>query len=108
RYASSGFLPSRDRPPFPTRRASDLDIVLGYTKRTNGLSAYPEDSFNMALYIGDDEKIVHQHQDMLAKEINFPVNHWMLPIQKHGANIKEVTSAHRGLNTRKRTDKFDD
>src|SRR5699024_4109846 len=30
------------------------DIVLGYTKRSNGLSAYPEDSFNMALYIGDD------------------------------------------------------
>lgn len=84
------------------------DIVLGYTKRSNGLSAYPEDSFNMALYIGDDEKNVHQHQDMLAKEINFPVNHWMLPIQKHGANIKEVTSDHRGLNSRQLTDNFYD
>ncbi|CDZ99424.1 Laccase domain protein [Jeotgalicoccus saudimassiliensis] len=74
------------------------ELTFGYTMRHGGQSAYPENSFNMALYIGDDSKNVHAHQEQLAGEINFPVSSWVLPIQKHGGNIEEVTSADSGTN----------
>ena len=47
------------------------DLVFGYTKRTNGISNYPSESFNMALYIGDDPTNVHHHQSLLSEEIGF-------------------------------------
>lgn len=83
-------------------------ITYGYTMRRSGLSAYPENSFNMALYIGDDPEHVHRHQEMLADELDFPVEKWVLPIQKHGGNIEEVTVKDRGTNISSLTDKLDD
>lgn len=80
------------------------NLIFGYTKRHKGSSDYPENSFNMALYIGDDEGNVHKHQDALAKELDFPVTDWILPIQKHGSNIKEVTLKNRGTNARHLTE----
>lgn len=82
------------------------NLVFGYTKRTNGLSAYPKNSFNMALYIEDDEYNVHTHQEMLAEEINVGSPHWVLPIQKHGAKVCEVTQADKGKNVKYLTDEL--
>ncbi|MCG1008643.1 laccase domain-containing protein [Salinicoccus sp. ID82-1] len=80
------------------------DILLGYTKRMDGYSDYPSKSFNMALYIDDDAKNVHQHQNMLAAEIGFTPDRWVLPIQKHGGNIREVTLDDAGTNVRELSD----
>lgn len=74
------------------------DVLFGYTKRTNGFSSYPANSFNMALYIGDDESNVHHHQELLASTINFGTAGWVMPIQRHGGNIKEVTRDDCGKN----------
>lgn len=74
------------------------ELTFGYTMRHGGQSSYPKNSFNMALYIGDKVKNVHSHQKKLAEEIDFPVSSWVLPIQKHGGNIKEVTKRDRGTN----------
>ncbi|WP_462420428.1 peptidoglycan editing factor PgeF [Salinicoccus sp. Marseille-QA3877] len=79
------------------------DCLFGYTKRTDGLSDYPKDSFNMALYIGDDTDNVNRHQDMLASEIDISPLNWVLPIQTHGSRVKEVTSNDRGTNVRELT-----
>ncbi|MFC3419774.1 polyphenol oxidase family protein [Salinicoccus hispanicus] len=84
------------------------DILFGYTKRTDGYSDYPSESFNMALYIGDDAVNVHQHQNMLADEIGFAPDRWVLPIQKHGANIKEVGLDDAGTNVRELSDALHD
>src|SRR5699024_989905 len=81
----------------------DGDRLFGYTKRTGGLSAYPEDSFNMALYIGDDTDNVNRHQDMLASEIDISPRNWVLPVQTHGGRVEEVTSDDRGTNVRELT-----
>lgn len=81
-------------------------LTFGYTVKQGGQSPYPSESFNMALYIGDDDKNVHAHQEALAKEINFPSNSWVLPIQKHGGNIKEVTAADGGTNVKELSDKL--
>lgn len=82
--------------------------VFGYTKRTGGLSQYPGESFNMALYIGDDSENVNRHQDMLAEEIGVTPDNWVLPIQKHGGNVAEVSSKDRGVNVRELTDALHD
>lgn len=80
------------------------DILLGYTKRTAGRSNYPSESFNMALYIGDDSANVHAHQDALAAEIGIDPDKWVLPVQKHGGNIREVSEQDAGINVRQLTD----
>ncbi|HIW11800.1 MAG TPA: polyphenol oxidase family protein [Candidatus Salinicoccus stercoripullorum] len=79
------------------------EILMGYTKRTGGRSNYPADSFNMALYIGDDDSNVHAHQDTLGREIGFLPENWVLPIQKHGRNIREVEKRCAGMNVRRLT-----
>ena len=76
------------------------ELTFGYTKRHNGQSTYPKNSFNMALYIGDEIDNVHAHQLALAEEIDFPVSSWMLPIQKHGGNVLEVSKLDRGTNVK--------
>lgn len=84
------------------------EVLLGYTKRTDGRSDYPEKSFNMALYIGDDITNVHAHQNALAMEIGFEPDHWVLPVQKHGGNIREVSKRDAGTNVRGLTDSLYD
>ncbi len=86
----------------------DGSCLFGYTKRTQGMSRYPEDSFNMALYIGDDRENVSAHQDMLAEEIGISPEDWVLPVQKHGGNVACVTAEDRGVNVRELTDALDD
>ncbi|MFA7744748.1 polyphenol oxidase family protein [Salinicoccus roseus] len=84
------------------------DVLFGYTKRTGGRSSYPSGSFNMALYIGDDEANVHHHQDRLGASAGFPPERWVMPIQKHGGNIEEVTLADAGTNVRELSDQLYD
>lgn len=86
----------------------DGDCLFGYTKRTGGMSNYPEDSFNMALYIGDDIDKVNRHQDMLASEIDIQPENWVLPIQTHGGRVTEVTANDRGTNVRNLTTGLND
>lgn len=83
-------------------------LTLGYTKRVDGFSEYPEKSFNMALYIDDEENNVHRHQDILGEKIDFPVKNWVLPIQRHGGNIREVKRLDRGTNIRSLSESFYD
>ena len=84
------------------------NLTFGYTMRHGGQSSYPEHSFNMALYIGDDAENVHAHQEQLAEEIGFPVSSWVLPVQKHGGNIKEVTISDCGTNIKKLGSRLND
>lgn len=84
------------------------DIFLGYTKRTDGKSSYPSESFNMALYIDDDAANVHDHQEALAAEIGIAPDNWVLPVQKHGGNIHEVSKQDAGINVRELTDSLYD
>lgn len=88
--------------------SSSESLTFGYTVRQGGHSPYPNQSFNMALYIGDDNKNVHAHQETLAEEINFPSELWVLPIQKHGGNIKKVTAADGGTNIKTLSDQLYD
>ena len=49
-----------------------LILRLGFTTRENGLSPYPNHSFNMARYISDSAHHITHHQDILANLIGYP------------------------------------
>lgn len=80
------------------------DIKLGFTTRENGLSPYPNHSFNMERYISDSAHHITHHQDILANLIGYPRDEWVFPIQTHDNRIIEVTSEHKGTNIDKLTD----
>lgn len=80
------------------------DLVFGYTKRTNGLSDYPKNAFNMALYIGDDPDNVYSHQQLLSEEIGFERSDFVIPIQTHENKVYEVKKADAGTNVDALTD----
>ncbi|GGA97525.1 peptidoglycan editing factor PgeF [Macrococcus hajekii] len=72
--------------------------VIGITNRQHGVSPYPSDALNMALYIDDKIENVHENQRRLAEAIQFDVNQWVFPIQTHESFIAEVGPADRGTN----------
>ena len=80
------------------------DIKLGFTTRENGVSPYPNHSFNMARYISDSAHHITHHQDILANLIGYPRDEWVFPIQTHDSRIVEVTSEHKGTNIDELTD----
>ncbi|CAD2077040.1 polyphenol oxidase family protein [Phocicoccus pinnipedialis] len=76
------------------------ELVLGYTKRVDGFSNYPKNSLNMALYVDDDITNVDKNQEILAREIDFETKNWVIPNQRHGNNVLEITSAYKGTNVK--------
>ncbi len=80
------------------------DIKLGFTTRENGLSPYPNHSFNMARYISDSAHHITHHQNILANLIGYTRDEWVFPIQTHDNRIVEVTSEHKGTNIDELTD----
>ena len=85
---------------------NNRDLCFGYTKRLYGFSDYPKDAFNMALYINDDVNNVHKHQEILAKEIDFQTENWIIPNQRHSNRVVEVTSKDKGTNVKTLSDEL--
>ncbi|WP_414043460.1 peptidoglycan editing factor PgeF [Macrococcus animalis] len=99
--------------PFQLRKHTynvnnDYNKVIGITSRHGGISDYPKDSLNMALYIDDAPFNVHHNQAVVAHEIGFKTSEWVFPIQKHGNNIQEVYGADKGTNVFELTQKWFD
>lgn len=78
--------------------------TLGITTRQDGLSSYPEHAFNMARYIDDNQQNITEHQHQLAKEINFPREDWVFPIQTHENKVAHITASDKNTNIDTLTD----
>ncbi|TDM03942.1 peptidoglycan editing factor PgeF [Macrococcus carouselicus] len=78
--------------------------VIGITTRQGGVSSYPQDSMNMALYIDDKADNVHENQRRLAEAIGFERQKWVFPIQTHENHIAEVGHSDRATNIEELTD----
>lgn len=76
-------------------------LTYGYSKRLDGVSNFPSDSLNLALYIDDDIDNVHENQLRLARAIDIPREHWISPIQTHGNVVGEVKrdESYQNINT---------
>lgn len=82
------------------------DITLGITTRKDGYSAYPENAFNMARYIDDNQENITAHQKILADEIDFSCENWVFPIQTHENKVQEVFSDDKGKNIKALTNEL--
>lgn len=74
------------------------NTTLGFTTREGGLSMYPENAFNMARYVDDDQDNISKHQAILADLIHFPRRDWVFPIQTHENKVAKITAADKGTN----------
>ena len=80
--------------------------IIGITNRKGGVSPYPSDAMNMALYIDDVPENVITNQQRLAEAIDFSRDNWVFPVQIHDNQIAEVKQQDRGANISELTEKF--
>ncbi|ULG72801.1 peptidoglycan editing factor PgeF [Macrococcus brunensis] len=80
--------------------------IIGITNRQGGVSPYPADAMNMALYIDDAPENVITNQQRLAEAIDFSRDNWVFPIQTHDKEVAEVTQDDRGTNISELTEKL--
>lgn len=74
----------------------DNGLVAGFTTKNGGLSTKPYSSLNLGFHVHDREEAVLHNRRLLAKSIQFPINHWVGSQQTHDINIMKVTKEHRG------------
>ncbi|AKG04646.1 hypothetical protein AAV35_007445 [Salimicrobium jeotgali] len=72
------------------------EVSAGFTKRKGGYSPYPEGSLNLGLHIGDDPECVVKNREVVAEEIEVPLERWVFPEQVHGTKVQTVTAEDRG------------
>ncbi|SIS37911.1 peptidoglycan editing factor PgeF [Salimicrobium flavidum] len=75
---------------------TDSAIKSGFTTRRGGFSAYPDQSLNLGLHIGDDPSLVLKNREAVAKEVGVPLSNWVFAEQVHGTEIQVVSTTERG------------
>lgn len=73
-----------------TKRTSDL--VAGMTVRDGGVSHPPFHTLNTGFHVADDPQHVTKNRLLIANQLRFPIECWVLGEQVHGTNIKRVDS----------------
>lgn len=58
--------------------------------------AHQPEMNNMALHVCQNEKDVLKNRIKLSNELNLPLSNWILPWQKHTANMAHVTKKNHG------------
>ncbi|MFP7494168.1 peptidoglycan editing factor PgeF [Terribacillus saccharophilus] len=84
--------------------SSPDDIISGITTKYNGVSKAPFDSLNMGLHVGDEPEDVIKNRELLAEDIQFPLDRWTLGEQVHGTEIAVVTKCEAGRGSKSLTD----
>lgn len=75
-------------------------IIVGFTTRDKGYSDVPFDRFNLGLHVGDDPEKVINNRELLAQDLRFPLDRWVLGEQVHANRIERVNSSDRGKGAR--------
>lgn len=74
------------------------NLVAGITTRHGGVSQSPFDSLNIGLHVKDNEEHVKKNRQLIAEELNMPIERWVIGEQVHGTNIHVVKG---GISDRK-------
>lgn len=75
----------------------DKQLVAGFTTKNGGYSsAPPYSTLNLGFHVHDREDVVRKNRETVAKNIHFPINHWVGSQQTHEINIMTVTKEDRG------------
>lgn len=67
-------------------------LVAGFTTKSGGVSQGCFSSFNVGLHVNDLQSHVVENREILAEQINFPLDHWICSEQVHGSEVLKVTS----------------
>ncbi|WLV25692.1 peptidoglycan editing factor PgeF [Aciduricibacillus chroicocephali] len=62
-------------------------LVAGFTRRAEGVSGKPFNSFNFGLHTNDKKENVIKNRELLAERLDFPLTDWVLAEQIHGTEI---------------------
>jgi polyphenol oxidase len=75
-------------------------VIIGFTTRDKGFSDVPYDRFNLGLHVGDQPDIVIKNRELLADDLKFPLDNWVMGEQVHSNRIERVMSRDRGKGAR--------
>jgi polyphenol oxidase len=76
-------------------------IIVGFTTRDKGFSDIPYDQFNLGLHVGDQPDVVIKNRELLATDLKFPLDNWVIGEQVHSNRIERVDLSDRGKGARK-------
>lgn len=68
------------------------NLTAGITTRHGGTSSHPYESLNLAFHVNDNPQDVINNRKILANQLGFSLDHWILGEQVHGANVETVKS----------------
>ncbi|WP_054709101.1 peptidoglycan editing factor PgeF [Bacillus sp. JCM 19041] len=68
------------------------NLFAGFTTKHGGTSKLSYSSLNMGFHVGDEQDNVQQNRQLVAKDIEFPLDQWVGSEQVHSSTIVEVTS----------------
>lgn len=81
-----------------------FNILAGFSTRNGGVSESPYNSFNFGFHVDDNPAYVLRNREILAKELNVPLNSWVLADQIHGNNVEVVDDSDCGKGSYKLND----
>ncbi|WP_110929342.1 peptidoglycan editing factor PgeF [Bacillus massiliglaciei] len=76
--------------------AEDPRLTAGFTTKNGGIGKTPYFSLNTGFHVGDLEEDVRGNRQILAKELDFPIENWTGAEQTHDIRIVKVKSADSG------------
>jgi YfiH family protein len=71
-------------------------LTAGFTTKNGGSGKGFYHSLNLGFHVGDDLQDVCANREQVAKDLNFPLNHWVGAEQVHEQQIQKITRADRG------------
>ncbi len=80
----------------PAWEKLDQNLKVGFSSRHGGTSAYPFQTMNLALHVGDNQETVIDNRKTLSHELGFSFDAWTAADQVHGNHIAIVNMEDKG------------
>lgn len=71
-------------------------LLAGFSTKNGGVSEDDFSGLNFGYHVGDDSAAVTKNRELLAQEIDFPLDCWIGAEQTHEVKIRKVTKADKG------------
>ncbi|WP_242688515.1 peptidoglycan editing factor PgeF [Bacillus sp. Cs-700] len=81
---------------FPDQAERKNQPIAGFSTRRNGVSQTPFSSLNLGFHVPDEAKDVLENREILAGDIERPLNQWVVGEQIHGAALAKIFSKDKG------------
>lgn len=72
------------------------NVIAGFTTRFGGKSKTPYHSNNFGFHVEDNTADVLTNRHLLAKQLNIPLDQWVMGDQVHHNHVETITKRHTG------------